>query len=676
MKPYLRILVALLSTASVGLAQAPQTATIAGKIHNPPAREIELRYTSSLSPEDSEHRVVLDDANCFVLTLPILQGTFVKGYYKDRQSPRWKWLEGVRSFVFGPRPQLVFFVEPGDSLDVVVNEGRFSTSLWFRGQGADNNRFIAEMLSDYLASHFVREDYEGLQVEDFSRQAEQRRQDGFERLAKGREQYALSPGLVEYATAVFNYEWANNMISYPMMYRYANGHENRDITPEYYNFLKEIPLVDEKAIGVSHYRWFLRSALDWESDQVEPDPPALSEQYDLASLGLSAVAQAELDSLYERDGRQPSLSKMVDLAALGLADAGQVQLDSLYVHRRSRSLSEIFDLAKFELSDAAVAQLDSFYERSGRQFSWTHSKGEDAFSIDTLGTRVVFHLPEEEELPTRPSRLSELLDWSGLSLADAALAHLDSLYEHRQPLKLSEKIDLAGLGLPVAAHAQLDSIYATHGQGGIWFKNRYDLIEEKLSGRVLYWVLAGELIDGFKHPFHPFAAVRAKRKEFAASNPYPEYNEAVQAALDRALALQPGQPAPDFTLRDLDGQSVSLSQFKGQVVFIDFWASWCGPCISNLPDLHKVQEKVAAQPVVFINLSLDEDEADWLEAIAEHEVAGIHLRADGWSADVAKAYSINAIPSYYLVDSQGLIVERLMSVGDTDGIVAMIEQSL
>ena len=422
MHPYLCVLVALLSAASVGLAQAPQTATIAGKIHNPPAREIEFRYTSSLSPEDSEHRVVLDDANCFALTLPVLQGTFVKGYYKDRQAPRWKWLEGVRSFVFGPRPQLVLFVEPGDSLDVVVNEGRFSTSLEFRGQGADNNRFIAEMLSDYLASHFVREDYEGLQVEDFSRQAEQRRQDGFERLAKGREQYALSLGLVEYVTAVFNYEWGNNTISYPMMYRYANRHENRDITPEYYNFLKEIPLVDEKAIGVSHYRRFLMSALDWESDQVEPAPPTLSEQYDLAGLaglGLSAVAQAELD-----------------------------------------------------------------------------------------------------------------------------------------------------------------------------------------------------------------------------------------------------------------GQSVSLSQFKGQVVFIDFWASWCGPCISNLPDLHKVQEKVAAQPVVFINLSLDEDEADWLEAIAEHEVEGIHLRADGWSADVAKAYSINAIPSYYLVDSQGLIVERLMSVRDTDGIVAMIEQSL
>ena len=676
MKPYLCILVALLSTASVGLAQAPQTATIMGKIHNPPAREIEFRYTSSLLPEESEHRVVLDDANCFALTLPVLQGTFVRGYYKDRQPPRWKWLEGVRSFVFGPRYGLVLFVEPKDSLDVVVNEGRFSTSLEFSGQGADNNRFIAEMLSDYLAFHFDYEAYEGLEVEDFSRQAQQRRQDGFERLAKGREQYALSPGLVEYVTAVFNYEWGNNMISYPMMYRYANKHENRGITPGYYNFLKEIPLVDEKAIGVSHYRRFLMGTLDWESDQAEPKPPALSDMYDLSGLELSDVARAELDSLYEKDGRKPSLSKMVDLAALELSDAEQIQLDSLYVNRRSRRLSEIFDLSKFELSDAVVAQLDSFYERSGRRYSWTHSKEEDAFSIDTLGTRVVFHLPEEEEPPTKPQKLSELLNWSGLSLADAALAHLDSLYEHRQPLKLSERIDLAGLGLSAAAHTQLDSIYATHGQGGTWFKNRYDLIGEKLSGRVLYWVLAGELIDGFKHPFYPFAAVHAKWKEFEESNPYPEYIEAVQAALDKALALQPGQPAPDFTLHDLDGQPVSLSQFKGQVVFIDFWASWCGPCISNLPDLHKVQEKVAAQPVVFINLSLDEDEADWREAIAEHEIEGVHLRADGWSADVAKAYSINAIPSYYLVDSQGLIVERLMSVGDTGGIVAMIEKSL
>ena len=103
MKLYLSILVALLSTASVGLAQAPRAATITGKIHTPPAREIEFRYTSSLSPTRSEHLVVLDSENRFALTFPVPRGTLVMGSYKDPQPPKWRWLEGVRSFVFGSR---------------------------------------------------------------------------------------------------------------------------------------------------------------------------------------------------------------------------------------------------------------------------------------------------------------------------------------------------------------------------------------------------------------------------------------------------------------------------------------------------------------------------------------------------------------------------------------------
>ncbi len=85
---------------------------------------------------------------------------------------------------------------------------------------------------------------------------------------------------------------------------------------------------------------------------------------------------------------------------------------------------------------------------------------------------------------------------------------------------------------------------------------------------------------------------------------------------------------------------------------------------------------MADQPVVFLNISLDTDEAAWREAIDKHGIEGVHVRADGWGADVAKAYQVNSLPSYYLVDSQGLIVERLSGVRDTDELVARIEKSL
>ena len=219
------------------------------------------------------------------------------------------------------------------------------------------------------------------------------------------------------------------------------------------------------------------------------------------------------------------------------------------------------------------------------------------------------------------------------------------MYEHRQPLKLSERIDLSSLGLSGAVQGQLDSIATGNSTLKTWnsFSARYDLAQEKLAGRVLYWFLAGELIDGFKRGSKDFSATKDKWEEFQENNPYPEYTEAVQAALYKALKLQPGQPAPEFTLHDLDGQPVSLSQFKGQVVLLDFWASWCGPCIGDLPDLRRIEKKAADKPLVFLNVSLDTDEAAWREAVDKHEIEGAHVRADGWGADVAKSYQTDAI---------------------------------
>ena len=74
-------------------------------------------------------------------------------------------------------------------------------------------------------------------------------------------------------------------------------------------------------------------------------------------------------------------------------------------------------------------------------------------------------------------------------------------------------------------------------------------------------------------------------------------------------------------------------------------------------------------------LSLDDDEEAWREAVAKHEIKGVHLRVAGWGADVAKAYSISSLPSYYVVDAQGRIAERLRAVHDTQEIVAKIAES-
>ena len=626
---------------------------------------------------------MIDSLNRFAFELPVVRGTLVRAYYDEGRA--------------------TFFVEPGDSLHVVVEKGFSDSSHSFSGIGADNNRFVAEWMAEFGRPSL---DYEGLEVEDFKRQVDQRRRDQFEFLAARSKEYALSPGFIDYATAHFNYEWANLMISYPTEYRFANDHANRDLPSDYYDFLQEIPLVDEKAIGTMDYHTFIVRTLDWERrEQVEQAllfrsgsigrPPTgpreldkmsnlfrrpnLSEMYDLSGLELSEETVAQLDALYEKEGPL-KLSQMVDLSAVGLLSAAQVRLDSMYEKNRRPKLSQSFDLSVFGLSEADQARIDSLHEKS-KSYSFFSSNEVKEARVDTTGGSVAFYLPQEikmDSLKKEPPKLSEKLDLSWLS--ELARTQLDSMYEHPQRPKLSERIDLSSLGLSGAVQAQLDSMTTTTGPVTLktWssFSARYGQAKEKLEGRVLYWFLAGEVIRGFKRDSAAFEFAQRKWEEFQEINPHPEYTEAVQAALYKALKLQPGQPAPEFTLYDLDGQPVSLSQFKGQVVLLDFWASWCAPCIGDLPDLRAIKEKAADQPLVFLNLSLDTDEAAWREAVDKHEIEGVHVRADGWGADVAKSYQVNSLPSYYLVDSQGLIVERLRMIRRTDEIVATIEKSL
>ena len=345
------ILIAILMASSACLAtesaqSQQQVAIITGEIRDPTSREITVSYKPPSAIGSAEERVVLDSLNRFSCELSVVRGTLVRGHYEGGR-PGWQWVQWLGAFLFDHSP-FIFFVEPGDSLDIVVEEGFFGPSYSFSGPNADNSRLIAEWFPKFYS---FRLDYEDLEVEDFKHQIDQRRQDQFEFLAERREQYALSPGFIDYATAYFNYGWARLLISYPTEYRFANHHENREIPPEYYDFLHEIPLVDEKAIGVGTYHTFLVRTLDWESEM--PKPPRrpsgtigslsserreldevprrswqLSERSEIANLELSEETLAQLDALYEKEGQRPKLSQMVDLSAVGLLSATQARLDS------------------------------------------------------------------------------------------------------------------------------------------------------------------------------------------------------------------------------------------------------------------------------------------------------------------------------------------------------------
>ena len=149
------------------------------------------------------------------------------------------------------------------------------------------------------------------------------------------------------------------------------------------------------------------------------------------------------------------------------------------------------------------------------------------------------------------------------------------------------------------------------------------------------------------------------------------------------LDLAPGMPAPDFSLPDSSGNLVRLSDFKGKVVYIDFWGTWCGPCIMEIPDALELQKKYANKPVVFLYVALESDEeniAKWKNFIAGKNerfgnyldfkpFPGIHLVAEKqFGNEKLRPYKINFAPTHVLVDQNGNIVsvraERSKSIAE------------
>ena len=204
----------------------------------------------------------------------------------------------------------------------------------------------------------------------------------------------------------------------------------------------------------------------------------------------------------------------------------------------------------------------------------------------------------------------------------------------------------------------------------------YHLAKRLLHGKALYFFLAGEIIDDFQQG--RFDQGEQRLAEFLQDNPYPAYTEAVEEVVRETSKFKPGQPAPNFTLDDLQGQSVSLSDFKGQAIFLDFWASWCGPCIGAVPHLEELKQRTRDHKVVFLNISLDPAD-EWHQAVEEHGLTGVHVHAPGgWRAAVAQLYQVRSIPSYFLIGPDGRMDGRVNHVSDVyiEEVVARIEEVL
>ena len=189
--------------------------------------------------------------------------------------------------------------------------------------------------------------------------------------------------------------------------------------------------------------------------------------------------------------------------------------------------------------------------------------------------------------------------------------------------------------------------------------------------------LKGEmLLFGLKYcKFH--SQFDEKMKE---SGKYLVTEDQQNRAREIAMKLSPslaGKPAMDFTYPDMNGKEISLSDFKGKVVVVDVWATWCGPCKRELPFLKKLEEEMHGKEVVFIAVSLDEakDKQKWIDFVMREALKGVQLHASGWS-QIAKDYEIKGIPRFMLIDRKGNIVSENAPRPSDPRLKEMIEAEL
>jgi thiol-disulfide isomerase/thioredoxin len=199
-------------------------------------------------------------------------------------------------------------------------------------------------------------------------------------------------------------------------------------------------------------------------------------------------------------------------------------------------------------------------------------------------------------------------------------------------------------------------------------KQLYDFLNEERRSRIRYvaemYSDRTSVVAALKHLDSQKDSELIKSVSNILFSKYPDYPPLVEYFNDikenelNAARMEIGAYAPQFKYPDINGKLYGPSDFKGKVLLIDFWASWCGPCRAEIPNLKKVYEKYDRKDVEFLSVSIDKGKEEWIKALSQEKMPWIQVLAPKSGSEVSKLYQFSGIPFLVVLDKEGRIVSK------------------
>ncbi|TVR48155.1 MAG: AhpC/TSA family protein [Puniceicoccaceae bacterium] len=286
---------------------------------------------------------------------------------------------------------------------------------------------------------------------------------------------------------------------------------------------------------------------------------------------------------------------------------------------------EVFCQAHPDIPDAWREEVEDFtrYSNYAMHINWPR------FHLQAVGASVF----EEED------------DWR------AYLRELTENIEWNEP-----RLRRTGAFASFAEWAITEEVRENHPDGSFLI-NAFTVVREKVDVPEMREFFVNRLAQ--QHLANEPVATREDAKAVARELlTNPNYLAALETIEERAAATGAGAPAMDFTLEDAEGNKVSLSDFRGQVVYLDFWATWCGPCLAEIPHLKRLKADLADRDdivIVAVSIDRERDKEKWRTMVADLELGENQLFAGEQVQEISRGYEVRGIPHFVIIDREGRI---------------------